>query len=225
MDRKELSACIRSFVRDRTIAAMLRDAHVSHGRAEALVHAFRRLMASERLPVFSGIVEMDETYIGGQRKNKRLHIRCIRGKRGHGTEKLPILGIFHRDTGRVWIKVMPTKCDWRGVLREADRRIAKGSRVYTDGYQAYQPLSDLGYVHRWVEHNAGEYVRGDVHTNNIEGFWGIMKRRMSCIGGMRRDRLGLFAAEIAWRFNHRKDAQEKKERALLRLVLGERFGG
>jgi transposase-like protein len=183
-------------------------------------------MADERLPIFSGTVELDETYIGGQRKNQRLHIRKrYPPKRGHGTQKLPIFGIFHRGTGRVFIDVEPRKLDWRYVLSTVRRRVAQGSRVYTDGFPMYAPLPRLGYLHRSVDHNAGEYVRGDVHTNGIEGFWGVLKRRMGCIGGMRRGRLHLFAREIAWRHNHRRESDETKGRALLRLVLARSIGG
>lgn len=221
----EWRLCVRAFVRERTILAVVAATGISRHRTARMLHALRGRMAEERLPVFAGTVELDETYIGGQRKNKRLHIRRIRAKRGHGTDKLPIFGVFHRESGMVFIDVEPRRLDWRYVLSVVRKRVAHGSRVYTDGFPTYNPLSLMGYVHRSVDHNAGEYVRGDVHTNGIEGFWGIMKRKMGCIGGMRRRRLRLFAKEIAWRHNHRKEAPEDKERALLRLILEERFGG
>lgn len=220
----ELRRCVRAFLLSRTSARIAGSSGVGRNRAVRLAHMFRVAMASERLSTFSGIVELDETYIGGQRKNQRLHIRRRKGKRGHGTEKLPIFGIFHRGSGKVFVDVEPKKLDWPYVLSAVRRRVAQGSRVYTDGFPMYEPLSRMGYVHRSVDHNAGEYVRGDIHTNGIEGFWGVMKRKMGCIGGMRRDRLHLFAKEIVWRFNHRDEDDEKKERALLRLVL-EQFGG
>lgn len=218
---REWVACVRAFIRERAILSVVAATGMSKHRVALMVAAIRLAMASECLPVFAGIVELDETYIGGQRKNARLHIRRIRGKRGHGTEKLPIFGIFHRGSGRVFVDVEPKKLDWRHVLSVVSRRVAAGSRVYTDGFPMYAPLSRMGYVHRSVDHNRSEYVRGDVHTNGIEGFWGVMKRKMGCIGGMRRDRLHLFAKEIAWRHNHRNESADTKERALVGLVLGE----
>lgn len=216
----ELRRCVRAFLRFRTGARVASESGVGASRAASLAHAFRLAMASEPLPVFPGTVELDETYIGAQRKNQRLHIRKLYPpKRGHGTQKLPIFGVFHRGSGRVFVDVEPKKLDWRYVLSVVGRRVAKGSRVYTDGFPMYAPLSRMGYVHRTVDHNAGEYARGDVNTNGIEGFWGVMKRKMGCIGGMRRDRLHLFAKEIAWRFNHRKESDERRERALLALTL------
>jgi transposase-like protein len=222
----ELRGAIRAFLLSRTSARIRLATGIGAGRSKRLAHLFRLVMSTERLPIFSGVVELDETYIGGQRKNQRLHIRKrYPPKRGHGTQKLPIFGIFHRGSGRVFVDVEPKKLDWRYVLSIVRKRVAQSSRVYTDGFPMYAPLPRLGYVHRSVDHNAHEYVRGDVHTNGIEGFWGIMKRQMGCIGGMRRDRLHLFAQEIVWRFNHRKESDETKERALLKLVLERTIGG
>jgi transposase-like protein len=172
-----------------------------------------------------GIIEMDETYIGGQRKNKRLHIRRIKGKRGHGTDKLPIVGLFSRETGKVLVSVEPKKLDIHFIRRMIRENVVRGSAVYTDGFKMYRSIWQDGYLHRYVDHEGGEYVRGDVHTNNIEGFWGILKRKMGCIGGMRRKYLHLFVGEIVWRFNHRLDALENQERALLEPVLSKKFGG
>ena len=73
----------------------------------------------------------------------------------------------------------------------------------------------------FVDHDGGELVRGEIHTNNIEGFWGILKRKLGCIGGMRRERLYLFVGEIAWKYNHRFMTITEREQALLKLVLKE----
>jgi transposase len=211
---------VASFLRERAIRAVAETSGVGYRRAQKMLYRLRVLMSEDRLPVFSGTVELDETYIGGQRKNQCLHIRRLYPpKRGHGTQKLPIFGIFHRGSGKVFVGLEPKKLDWRHIIRIVDRKVAKGSRIYTDGFPMYEKLRWHGYAHRSVDHNKKEYVRGDVHTNGIEGFWGIMKRRMGCIGGMRRDRLMLFAGEIAWRFNHRRLSREEKERALMELVL------
>lgn len=62
---------------------------------------------------------------------------------------------------------------------------------------------------------------GVIHTNNIESFWGILKRKLGCIGGMRRDRLHLFVGEIAWKYNHRSVTLKEREQALQKLILDE----
>lgn len=118
---------------------------------------------------------------------------------------------------------MARKLDKRIALGFVSRAASPGAAVFTDGFPYYRELPKLGFRHEWVDHNAGEYVRGEAHTNGIEGFWGFMKRRMGCIGGMRRDRLGLFASELAWRYNHRRISDAKKADLLVGLVM--KFGG
>lgn len=209
------------FLRERTAARVAEEIGVSEKTARLATHHLRTVMAAEVPAPFTGIVEMDETYIGGQRKNKRLHIRRIKGKKGHGTDKLPIVGLFCRDSGQVFVDVEPKKLNVAYIFATIQERVVTGSRIYTDGFKMYRGIPELSYVHEFVDHAGDEYVRGDVHTNNIEGFWGIMKRKMGCIGGMRRDRLHLFVGEIVWKFNHRKQPLKDQERALSALVLSE----
>lgn len=187
--------------------------------AQLMADCFRRVMARDVPTNMFGTVEIDETYIGGQRKNKRLHIRRIRSKPGHGTDKLPIVGLLCRDSGQVLACVEPRKLDMAFITRLVCANVVPGSRICTDAFKMYRGLGDLEYLHEYVDHDGGEMVRGDVHTNNIEGFWGILKRRLSCIGGMRRDKLHLFVAEIVWKFNHRLLPFQEQERALIALVF------
>lgn len=210
---------IATFLRERTEKRMAVESGVSLKTAQKMAHHLRVMMSAEIPALFTGIVEMDEAYIGGQRKNKRLHIRRIQGKRGHGTDKLPIVGLFSRELGQVFVEVEPKKLDVAYIFQTIQQRVVPGSRIYTDGFKMYRGLSKINYIHEFVDHAGGEYVRGDVHTNNMEGFWGIMKRKMGCIGGMRRERLPYFVGEIVWKFNHRNLSLRDQERALMRLVL------
>jgi transposase-like protein len=216
---EEWLRCIGTFLRERTISRVREDVGRSHGLAERMVARLRRDMSGDPLPRMEGPVEIDETYVGGQRKNKCLHIRRIKGKRGHGTDKLPIVGFFDRPTGSVAVFVEPKKLDIAFIIGTLGERADPGAAVYSDGFKMYRKISDYGFLHEWVDHAGGEYVRGDVHTNNIEGFWGILKRKMGCIGGMRRKYLYLFVGEIAWKFNHGRMSHEKQKRALWELVL------
>ena len=211
--------CIRSFLRDRTILRVVEQTNLSKYMAERMI-MYIRIQMTKDVPVsFKGPVEMDETYIGGQRKNKRLHIRKIKTKKGHGTDKLPIFGIFDRDSGHVTVFVEPKKLDIAFIIQTMKEHVDEGATVYTDAFKMYRQLSHHGFNHEYIDHEDGEYVNGDIHTNNIEGFWGILKRRMGCIGGMRRKYLHLFVGEIAWRFNHRKLLPREQERTLLTLIF------
>lgn len=199
----------------------MQELNIGYVRAQRMIHHLRVLMSRETSDIYWGPAEMDETYIGGQRKNKRLHIRRIQTKKGHGTDKLPIFGIFDRRSGRVFVAVEPRKLDIVFIIKTLKVKMFPGSRIYTDGFKMYRTLPSHGFVHEYVDHDGGEYTRGEVHTNNIEGFWGIMKRKLSCIGGMRRKYLYLFVGEIVWKFNHRSISLKEQEQALMRLVLGE----
>jgi transposase len=119
----------------------------------------------------------------------------------------------------VFVVVEPKKLDIRFIVRTIKERVTQGSRIYTDGFKMYRGLPGHGYLHEYVDHEGGEYVREEVHINNIEGFWGILKRKMGCIGGMQRKYLHLFVGEIVWKFNHRNQPLEDQERALAALVL------
>jgi transposase-like protein len=207
-----------TFLRERTERRIGEEAGVSLRTAQKMAHRMRVAMSGEVPPPFSGPVEMDETYVGGQRKNKKLHIRRIKAKPGHGTDKLPIVGLFCRHSGLAFVDVEPRKLDVAYVFKTVRERVSPGSRVYTDGFKMYRGLPKLGYVHEFVDHDGGEYVRDGIHTNNIEGFWGIMKRKLGCIGGMRRERLHLFVAEIVWKFNHRDQSLADREKCLLALL-------
>jgi transposase-like protein len=210
---------IATFMRERTEMRIAEEANLSLKTAQKVAHHLRVRMSAVVPEPFTNIVEMDEAYVGGQRKNKQLHIRRIQGKRGHGTDKLPIVGFFSRETGQVYVVVEPRKLDVAYIFKMIQERVVPGSGIYTDGLMMYRGLSKLGYIHEYVDHDGGEYVRGDIHTNNMEGFWGIMKRKLGCIGGMRRDRLYLFVGEIVWKFNHRGLTLKDRERALWELVL------
>ena len=219
----EWKDCIRVFVRQRTSTSIAQETSIGNNRAVRMTNILRVYMVMDVPDRFLGPVEMDETYIGGQRKNKRLHIRRIKAKRGHGTDKLPIMGIFDRASGKVYVEVMTKKLSMPHIFQTMDMQVAGGARVFTDGYKMYRGLTRKGFLHRYVDHDGGEYVRGVIHTNNIEGFWGILKRKLSCIGGMRRERLYLFVGEIVWNFNHRTRSTAEKEQLLLELVI--KFGG
>ena len=102
--------------------------------------------------VFSGTVEVDETYLGGQWKNKRHSAKSGGTKRGRGTLKTPVFGILCRG-GKVWAQVVPD-VEAKTLLPLISRRVEAGSIVCSDTWKSYTGVAAKGYVHRLVKHHA-----------------------------------------------------------------------
>jgi transposase-like protein len=177
----------------------------------------RRVMYEDTPGQFRDTVEMDETYVGGQWRNKPARIRRLGTKRGHGTSKQAIFGIYHRKSKTVFVCFVPDLKS-RTLLPIIHKQVQLGSVVYTDGYNVYKPL-ERWYARSTVDHASGEYVRGDVHTNSIESFWGYLKRRLKITGGVRMSRLHLYVAEETWRFNYRTLSLDEKTEKLYQLLV------
>jgi len=141
-----------------------------------------------------GTVEIDDTYIGGKRP----------GKRGRGAAgKTPVFGMVERQGG-VKAKVM-NDLKKRRVEPIIVENIEKNSKVFTDEFLSYRGLRKHDYDHDVIKHCIKEYVRGNVHTNTIEGFWSQLKRSIhGTYHSVSPQHLQLYVDEFAYRYNHRK---------------------
>lgn len=213
---------LAAFLRYRTIRSVQLHTHHSRGRLLTLMTWVRTAMGRDVPERYQGTVEIDETYIGGQWRNQPAYIRRRGTKRGHGTSKQAILGLLHRESGTV-VAMLVADLRRETLLAVVRRHVAAGSRIHSDGYTVYLPLRRW-YQHQTVDHVGGEYVRGDVHTNGIESFWGYLKRRLKTTGGIRRSRLHRYVAEEVWRFNHRRLPERAQVERLLSLLRGEPGG-
>jgi len=117
--------------------------------------------------MLDGVVEVDETYIGGKDRNRPKHKRG--GKRGP-KGKAGVLGMRERG-GRTITRRM----DGRPLASHVRSHVAEGAKVYTDEHMGYVALRST-HRHSAVKHSRDEYVRGDVHTNGIESTWALLKR-------------------------------------------------
>jgi transposase len=153
-----------------------------------------RTMFEEHGVNLSDIVEGDETYIGGKGGNNM---------RGRGSEnKTPVFGLLQRKE-RVIAKVtVDTKR--KTVMPIIKHHVKIGTKMMTDEYLPYRSLPKEGYEHETVEHGVKEYVRGNVHTNSIEGFWSQLKRSINgthhCVSPRH---LQHYVDEFSWKYNHR----------------------
>jgi transposase-like protein len=179
--------------------------------------AIRRALLLGPPEAFTGIVEVDETYVGGRRRNQRRPARILKVKRGRGTMKTAVFGIRCR-SGQVWAEVVPS-LDARLLMASIDAHVTKGSVVCSDELQSYTGVAAQGYVHRLVRHGGGQYSDGrGTHINGLEGFWGYLKRHLVSRGGIRRERLPLFLNQYVWRYNHRKESIANQEKRVLHLL-------
>ena len=177
----------------------------------------RQAMSKDIPEVFDGTVEIDETYIGGQWKNKRNKDKAQKAKRGRGTAKTPVFGILCRG-GKVWAQVVPD-VEAKTLLPLIDKRVKQGSVICTDTWKSYTGIAAKGYVHRLVEHGKGQYAdKSGNHINGLEGFWGYLKRRLAAKGGIRKEKLPLYLAEYLWKYNHRNLSIDKQISKLLLLL-------
>ncbi|MBX3706213.1 MAG: IS1595 family transposase [Pseudomonadales bacterium] len=171
---------------------------ITYKTAWRIGHEIRKYISGkDNEEPLSGHVEIDETYVGGKLKG---------GKRGRGAaeNKTIVLGMMERD-GRIALEVVDTVRQDE-VLPHIIDHVKEGATISTDENRTYHPLTKLGYKHEKVQHNEGEWVRGEVHTNNIESFWNIFKRSVkSTHVHVSKQHMQKYLDEFEYRFNMRKE--------------------
>ena len=162
------------------------------------------------LSLFFGEIELDEAYFGA----KRLRGINMSQKRGRGTWKQPVFGIFERE-GRVYTELIPD------AKRETLRKIIRGkvsaeSIVFTDGWRGYSGLLDIGYEkHFRIDKSKSFSNQNGVHINGIESFWSFAKRRLAKFNGVKAT-FNLHLKECEWRWRKESNEMEKELWQLLK---------
>jgi transposase-like protein len=181
---------------------------LSYRSALFLMHRIRWAMApaNAETPRLTGTVEVDETYVGG--KPRRLTLRADGSVRlGPGADfkdrKTPVVAAVQRG-GRVKCRVLAdvTPKNLHGAVREL---VDVSARLYTDERPGYIRVGrEFAGGHERVSHKAGEYVRGDVSTNTVEGFFSLLKRSMvGTFHAVSRKHLHRYVDESAFKYNSR----------------------
>lgn len=159
-----------------------------------LLHKIRFMLENRKSEnLLKGTVEVDETYVGGKKK----------GKRGRGSlNKTPVFGAVQR-RGR--LTITPVNNTRRSTLEPLiNSSVKEGAHIMSDEWWAYSKL-DKAYKHSVVKHKHKEYVRGNVHTNTIEGAWSHLKRTiMGTYHRPSRKHLSKYCAEFEFSYNSRK---------------------
>ena len=171
---------------------------VSYKTSWYLCHRIREAMGNDPLdgPTLLGVVEIDETLIGGKSKGKG---RAYKGNKSW------VAGAIQRG-GKVRLERIPNIR--RNTLHAFIARTVKdqAEAIYTDELKSYLGIADHDTRHETVNHSAEEWVVGDVHTNGIEGVWSLFKR--SIVGTFHKmsvKHLDSYLEELEWRFNNRNN--------------------
>lgn len=223
LGKKLLRQIISEFILEHSTNIILARVNVSKYKLLKTLTLLRIEMTKDVPDVFDGYVEVDETYLGGQMKNRKLQERLKYQKRskqtrGFGTIKQPVFGILCR-SGKVWAKVID-KTEAIDLQPLIEKQVRKGSTICSDTWRGYTGIAAKGYVHRTVEHGKQEYSdkKGN-YINGLEGFWGYLKRKLSAKGGIRRKRLTIYLGEYVWRYNHRNLSLKEQENLLFKTII------
>ncbi len=175
----------------------------SYPTAWYICHRLRAGMNDPEFKKLMGIVEVDETFLGGSDVNR--HWDKKSGKRGIASGKTPVIGAIARKGNVVCRMIENTDIQTlNGFVREAVSD--KVDLVATDEHSGYSYLGTQGFKHGVIKHGAHEYVRGAIHTNNIENFWSLLKRGViGTYHHVSKKYLPLYLAEFQFRHNNRKN--------------------
>ena len=173
---------------------------VSQKTAWKMGHAIREMMdpGTENQPVLSGIVELDEKYLGGKPRYKK----GVKHKRGKGTEKQCILVAVERNGA---VRSAPVESDKTSDLSPLVKSfVQKDSYLMTDQNPVYCQIAKQYAGHSWVNHHQKEYARENVYNNTAESFNSILERaKQGVFHYMSKKHLPRYLHEIGFRWDHR----------------------
>src|SRR5215204_564727 len=184
---------------------------VTYKTAWYLAHRIRDALKEVDAQLLKGIVEVDETFVGGKMEGQG---------RGYKGNKTVVVGAMQRG-GNICLQVV------RGTDRETlhgfirENTAGNTEAIYTDEWPAYRGIADEDTKHEAVKHRDKEWTRGDVHTNSIENVWSLLKR--SIVGSYHQvsaKHLDAYLDELEFRFNNRENPFMFRD-ALCKLLVAE----
>ena len=181
-----------------------RDLNMTQMSAWYLMQRIRAAMAADQDDFLRGIIEADDTYIGGKPRKSNKRKSRKPAKRGRGTSKTAVVGAVERG-GKVKAMVADDLTG-RSILQFIQSAVdPDGSLLISDEYSAYEAVSPF-MPHLAVNHSEHYSDGSDGHTNTIEGFWSLLKRAWyGQHHHYRKQYSPLYVAEATWKYNHRQD--------------------
>lgn len=185
---------------------------VNRNTVNRFYRLFRTLIYYHQLQEFKrtikGEAECDEAYFGGRRR------RGVPGKRGRGTNKQPVFGIFERN-GRVYTEIV-ANCRKPTLQKIIRGKISPKAIIHTDKWRGYDGLVDVGFDKHLRINHSEEFSDGSGnHVNGIENFWSFTKRRLAKFNGVKVN-FEYHLKESAWRYAKTKDQLFKELVVLLK---------
>ena len=192
---------------------------VSYKTAWYLCHRIRAAMYDEAAPLLRGIVEADETYIGGKARRGTFASKKEAARHRYDN-KAVVLGAVERG-GKVRLRLAPDAkgATVKAFLAEVVHDDAEA--IYTDENRVYHGIADHNTAHGTVNHSAEEWVNGQIHTNTVESVWSLFDR--SVIGAYHKlsvKHLPAYLNEAAFRWNNRTNPFWFRD-TILALVEGD----
>lgn len=200
---------------------------VTQKTAWFVLHRIRLAMNTGTFRKLGGVVESDETFVGGRAANMHAAKRekTILGRGGVG--KAIVHGVLERNSSKkaqdsqVQASVVPNT-ESSTILPILRQTVDANAIVCTDASASYAGLSEK-FIHRFVDH-ARRYVVGKVHTNGIENFWSLLKRAIrGTYVAVSPWHLARYVDEEAWRFNWRRQNDGTRFDTVMQGVVGKRL--
>ena len=165
----------------------------------------QRIRSATKQSRLQGIVEADETYLGGKPRKANRRADATPAPRGRGTKKTAVIGAVERG-GQVVVRVA-SDLTGRSILRFIRETVTPGgSLLISDEFRGYRAVKR--HIQHAVINHSRQYVDGALHTNHIEGVWALLKRAWyGSHHHYSRAYTPLYLAEAGWKYNVRKAEQ------------------
>ncbi|MCG3166644.1 MAG: IS1595 family transposase ISNwi1 [Bacteroidia bacterium] len=178
-----------------------RDLGITQKTAWFVLGRLRNSFKSKTKVKFTGVTQADESFVGGKNINRHANKKIENAQGRSVKDKTPVFGLL--SDGKVCTSVVPdTKAQTlKPIISEL---VEKGAIMVTDEWTAYAGLSK-DYQHEVVKHKSGEYVKNNLHTNSLEGFWSLLKRGIFGIyHQVSPEHLNRYCDEFSYRYNTRQ---------------------